>query len=118
MCEEIQKGNEKGKVSWIVIVAEGKANASDIAKIISEKTGLETRVAVLGHIQRGGRPTTTDRIMAARLGNYAVETLKNGETDKCVYYKDDKYFTIPLDEAIQPKNLDVDGYYKLIKILT
>ena len=118
MCREIQEGNEKGKVSWIVIVAEGKAKGSDIAEIITNKTGLETRVAVLGHIQRGGRPTAIDRLLGARLGNYTVNVLKDGLTDHCVGFKDGKFFTVPLSEAIQPKEIDVDGYYRLIKILT
>jgi len=118
MCEEIQRGNEKGKVSWIVIVAEGKAKAHDIAGIITEKTGFETRVAVLGHIQRGGCPTAIDRIMAARLGNYAVEVLRNGQSDLCVGLKEEELITVPLNLAIQSKKLDVNRYYRLIKVLT
>lgn len=118
MCNEIIEGNKSGKVSWIVIVAEGKAKAQGIADIINRKTGLETRVAVLGHIQRGGRPTARDRLLGARLGNYAVDVLKDGLTDHCVSYKDSKLFTIPLNIAIQPKELDVNDYYRLIKILT
>jgi len=118
MCEEIQNGNRKGKVSWIVIVAEVKAKAQDIANIVTEKTGLETRVAVLGHIQRGGRPTSADRIIAARLGNYAVEALRNGQTDICVNIKENDLLTITLEDAIQPKEIHVEGFYKLIKLLT
>jgi 6-phosphofructokinase 1 len=117
-CEEIQASYNKGKVSWIVVVAEGKAKAQDIADTITKRTGLETRVAVLGHIQRGGRPTAIDRILAARLGSYAVDVLRNGATDQCVILKNDMLTTIPLDVAIQPKDIDVNGYYKLIKILT
>lgn len=118
MCEEIKQGNERGKVSWIVIVAEGKAKAHDIADTIKVKTGLETRVAVLGHIQRGGRPTAIDRIMAARLGNYAVKVLRNGQTDQCVSLNNGGLVTVPLDVAIQPKGIDVQSYYALIKLLT
>ena len=118
MCEEIKQGNANGKVSWIVIVAEGKAKAHDVADAITQKTGLETRVAVLGHIQRGGSPTALDRIMAARLGNAAVDILRNGQTDCCVTLKDHQVITIPLDVAIQPKDIEVQQYYRLIKILT
>ncbi|MFC2170027.1 ATP-dependent 6-phosphofructokinase, partial [Acidobacteriota bacterium] len=118
ICGEIARGNKEGKVSWIIVVAEGKSRAIDIADTISVKTGLETRVAVLGHIQRGGRPTAIDRIMAARLGYYAVEVIKNGESDKCVYLKDNKPAIIPLEIAIQPKKIEVNAIYKLIKILT
>ncbi len=118
ICNEIMDGNKKGKVSWIIIVAEGKAKGQDIAKYITKKTNLETRVAVLGHIQRGGRPTVIDRILAARLGNYAVNVLRDGRADQCVSFKDNKLYTIPLSVAIQPKDIDINSYYKLIKILT
>ena len=118
MCEEITQGNEKGKTSWIIIVAEGKAKAQDIAAMVDSKTGLETRVVVLGHIQRGGHPTAFDRIMAARLGNYAVSVLRDGHTDKCVAIQDGKLFTLPLGVAIQPKQMEIEADYRLIKILT
>ena len=117
MCKEIKKGNERGKVSWIIIVAEGKAKAHDIGRIINEKTNLETRVAVLGHIQRGGRPTAVDRLLGARLGNYALNVLNDGLTDHCVNFKNGELSTQPLEIAIQPKKIDTESYYKLIKIL-
>ncbi len=118
ICKEIKEGNSKGKVSWIIIVAEGKARAQDIADIITNKTDLETRVAVLGHIQRGGRPTSTDRILGAKLGNYAVEALKKGLSNHCVTVKNEEIMEIPLKVAIQPKEANVSSYYKLIKVLT
>ncbi len=118
MCKEIKVGSSHGKASWIIIVAEGKAKGNDIANVINEKTGLETRVVVLGHIQRGGHPTSTDRIMATRLGNYAVNMLKDGLTNHCVSVKDGELITIPLDLAVQTKTINVNTYYKLLKNLT
>ncbi len=118
MCTEIQQGNAKGKSSWIIIVAEGRAKAHDVARFITQKTKLETRVAVLGHIQRGGHPTAVDRILASQLGNQAVEVLRNGQTDLCVSLKNDKLITIPLSVVFQPKKIDVSETYKLIKLLT
>ncbi len=118
MCSEILEGNKRGKISWIIIVAEGKAKAQDIAEIINKKTKLETRIAVLGHIQRGGIPTAKDRYLGAKLGNYAVDVLINGKTDHCVTLNNDKLMCIPLSKAIKPKKIDVDSFYKLIKILT
>jgi len=117
-CMDIYNGNEAGKLSWIIIVAEGKAKAVDIANIITKKTNLETRIAVLGHIQRGGRPTANDRILASRLGHYAVEVLKNGGTDLCVTLKNDIFSTLPLEIAIKPKKINVEDYYSIIKTLT
>lgn len=118
MCEEILEGSRKGKISWIVIVAEGKAKADDIAKKIIDTTSLETRVVVLGYIQRGGSPTAADRILASRLGNYAVEVLRKGETDKCVCLTANQPDTVQLETAIQPKQMEIQNYYSLIKILT
>ncbi len=118
MCKEIEEGHAKGKVSWIIIVAEGKAKAHEIADAITRRTGLETRTVVLGHIQRGGSPTSLDRIIAARLGNYALELLRKGGTDRCVRLKNNRLSSIPLAEAIKPKRITIRPYYKLIKILT
>jgi len=118
MCTEIKQGNAKGKSSWIIIVAEGSANAHDIAGLITQKTGFETRVTVLGHIQRGGDPTAVDRILASQLGNYAAEVLRSGQTDVCVNMKNDTFGTIPLSVAIQPKKINVSETYTLIKLLS
>ncbi|MDD5584141.1 MAG: ATP-dependent 6-phosphofructokinase [Candidatus Omnitrophica bacterium] len=118
MCEEITEGNVKGKISWIIIVAEGKVKAPYIAKKINEITGLETREVVLGHIQRGGRPTAVDRILAARYGTYAVELIKEGESGKCVGIRNNELVVITLEEAIKPKDVEAETYYRLIKLLT
>ena len=118
ILKEIEEGNRKGKRSWIVIVAEGGAKGNTVAETIKQKTGLETRLTVLGYIQRGGTPTAFDRILAARLGHYAVEILKEGQTDKCVSLKRDELIAVPLDHVIQPKKIDYAQYYRLIKILT
>jgi len=56
--------------------------------------------------------------LAARLGSYAVELLKDGQSDKCVSLKDKRFITIPLETAIQPKKIDYEEDYRLIKILT
>jgi len=118
ICEEIVEGNIQGKVSWIIVVAEGRAKAADIATRINKLTGLETREVVLGHIQRGGRPTAFDRIIAARYAHHAVQLLKSGKRDKCVTLKEGRLTTIPLAKSIQPKDIEVNAYYKLVRILT
>jgi 6-phosphofructokinase 1 len=118
ICADIVEGSRQGKISWIVIVAEGSAKGSDVADTIMKETGSETRLSVLGYIQRGGVPTAFDRLLAARLGSYAVEILKDGQTDMCVCYTDKKLTTVPLEQAIQPKKIDFERDYRLIKILT
>lgn len=125
MCQEIVEGNIRGKISWIIIVAEGTrladgqaTNAEEIAKRITEITDLESRVVVLGHVQRGGTPTARDRILAARLGAQAVELLIKGETDKAVGVISDNINVVDLEFAVTKKELKVDSLYQLIKILT
>jgi 6-phosphofructokinase 1 len=118
ICADIVEGSRQGKKSWIVIVAEGSAKGSDIAETIVQETGLETRLSVLGYIQRGGAPTAFDRLLAARLGSYAVELLKEGQTDKCVSLKENRFTTVPLETATQSKKIDYERDYRLIKILT
>jgi 6-phosphofructokinase 1 len=118
ICKEIKEGYDRGKMSWIIVVAEGKAKAPAIAETINQITGLETRMAVLGHIQRGGRPTAFDRILAARLGFQAVKVLTEGGTDLCVNYNDGAPGNIPLSDAIRKKKMDIEDRYRLIKILT
>lgn len=118
VSNEIREGNARGKVSWILVVAEGVARAEDVAAAISLNTGLETRIAVLGHIQRGGRPTAADRLLAARLGHEAVLALAGGATDVCVGMKDDRPGLIPLETAIRPKALPLERDYELLKVLS
>lgn len=118
ICHDIVNGNLRGKISWIIIAAEGAASAEDIAKKINEMTSLETRPVVLGHVQRGGRPTAFSRRLALSLGQAAVDSLLNGEADKAVALNCGNIVTVDLGLASQKKKLDIDSLYRLIKILT
>lgn len=118
MCHDIVKGNLRGKISWIIVTAEGAAKAADIAKAITAETDLETREVVLGHVQRGGAPTSNDRILAARLGVAAVEALLKGESDKAVGVVCDNINLVGLEAAYQIRPIGLDKLYHLIKILT
>jgi 6-phosphofructokinase 1 len=118
ICHSIVEGNLRGKISWIIIVAEGAGHAEDIARKINEMTSLETRAVVLGHIQRGGRPTAFSRTLGLHLGQASVELLLKGETDKAVAFLDGKVVTVDLEYAIEKKKLDVDKMCNLIKVLT
>jgi len=118
ICHDIVQGNLKGKMSWIIVVAEGAARAEDIAKKITEMTSLETRTVVVGHVQRGGRPTALSRDLALRLGKAAVDALLSGEADKAVGMFGNKVVTIDLAHAITKKDLKVESAYSLIKLLT
>ncbi len=118
ICHSIVNGNIRGKVSWIIVLAEGAGKADDIAKKITEMTTLETRILVLGHIQRGGTPTARDRILAARLGVAAVDLLIKGESGKAVGVISDDIKVVDLEFAVTRKELQADNLYNLTKILT
>ena len=119
MCDRIVEGNLRGKISWIIVVAEGAGKAEDIARKINKKTSLEVRVTVLGHIQRGGRPTLKDRILGAKFGNFAVELLLQGERGVCVGIQSERLVTLSFKSAVDNKKwLDTRSYLRLIKILT
>ena len=118
MCQDIVEGNRKGKNSWIIVVAEGAAKADKVAEKITEITGLETRVTVLGHIQRGGAPTAWDRILATRLGATAVNLILNNEFGKAVGVQDGRINAVDLHRAVEEKETVVDPFYHLIRILT
>jgi 6-phosphofructokinase 1 len=118
ICHDIVNGNIRGKISWIIVVAEGVASAQEIANKITQITGLETRAVVLGHIQRGGRPSAFSRDLALRLGEAAVDCLLKGGFDKAVGLSCGSIVTVDLEVAIKKKELEVDRLYNLIKILT
>ncbi len=118
ICHDIVQGNLKGKLSWIIVVAEGAARAEEVSRQITEMTSLETRAVVLGHVQRGGRPTAVSRDLALNLGKAAVDCLLRGEKDKAVGFAGGKIVTVDFETAVQKKEIKVEEIYNLIKILT
>ena len=118
MYKEIMEGNRKGKVTWIVIVAEGAAKGQTVADTITSATGLETRCVVLGHVQRGGSPSGQDRILATRLGAAAVDLLLNGIFGKAVGILQDEINVIDLADAKKRQFTHMEDHYQLLKILT
>lgn len=118
ICHDIVHGNLLGKMSWIIVIAEGAGKADDIAKQITQITSLETRTVVLGHVQRGGRPTAVSRDLALNLGKAAVDCLISGKTDIAVGLACGKLIEVAFEVAIQKKELKIENFYKLIKILT
>lgn len=118
MCHDIENGYLKGKGSWIIIVAEGEAGAGEIANKITEISGSETRVVVLGHIQRGGSPTAQDRILATRLGAAAVDLILNNDYGKAVGVKGNQITAVDLHRAVEKKKgIGVNSSYQLMRNL-
>ena len=102
----LEKSAESNKTSSIVIVAEGDVNggAYEVARKVNERYAqYETRVTVLGHIQRGGTPSCWDRVLASRMGVAAVEGLIGGQTDVMIGICNDMETYTPLSEDIKEK---------------
>lgn len=82
--KEIQAGIDAGKRHAIIVVCENQTDVHQMARELEACTGLETRATVLGHIQRGGTPTPSDRVLASRMGAYAVQLLHEGHSGRCI----------------------------------
>lgn len=97
--EHIKEGIARGKTSSIVITAEGQkpGRAYDLADSIRKKSGMEAKVSILGHQQRGGSPTAADRILASRMGAAAVDSLLKGQCDIMIGTEGERLVTVPLD---------------------
>lgn len=118
VCDKIIRGYQRGKLHSIIIVAEGAASGFGISESIKTITGFETRVTVLGHIQRGGNPTALDRVLASRMGSKAVELLENGEENKMVGVIGRQIVVNDLSEIlVQKKEFNYD-IYKLAEVLS
>lgn len=118
IIDRLKRGHERGKKHSIIIVAEGVGSGVEIGQKIKEMTNFETRVSVLGHIQRGGSPTAFDRVLASRLGAYAVELLLNGKGGRCVGIQNNQLVDHDILEILnQPHTVD-KSMYKLSKELS
>ena len=118
VCHDIVHGNLVGKMSWIIVLAEGAGKADDIARQIKDMTGLETRTVVLGHVQRGGRPTAVSRDLALHLGKAAVDALIAGKTDIALGYSAGRIVEVSFEQAIMKKKIELEHFHDLIKTLT
>lgn len=115
----IIEGKNRGKQHYLVIVAEGSdCNAIELAKTIEERTGIESRATILGHIQRGGSPTLQDRVMASLMGARAVELLKSGTVNRIVGMKNGRIADYDIKEALEMKKSLDDDIVRVSKILS
>ncbi len=121
LVEVLEKGAASNKTSSIVIVAEGDANggAYEVAqKVNARYSHYETKVTVLGHIQRGGSPTHLDRVIASRMGVAAVEGLLEGKSDAMIGVINDREVFTPFLEAISKKAMPNKQELRIAKILS
>jgi phosphofructokinase-like protein len=134
VCRDVTRRHDRGKDFSIIVVAEGAKLAFEggeqrliqpvkdsdeygyprlggigaaLASELESRTGYETRVTVLGHVQRGGTPTSTDRVLASRFGAHAYEMAKAGEFGKMAAIHGTRMVAVPLEEAVKVKQVDL-----------
>lgn len=117
VIKPIIEGRNRGKKHYVVIVAEGVGGAIEIAKEIEDKTGIEARATILGHIQRGGSPTAYDRVTASIMGAKAVEAINKGAVNRIICMKNSKIIDVDIDEALKTKKIIDQETIELSKIL-
>ncbi len=113
IIERMRRTQKTGKQHFIIIVAEGVkgVEAKSLAKYIQEKTGVESRATVLGHVQRGGSPSVRDRVLASQMGYQAVQLLKNDIGNRVVVVSKDKIVDYDIIEALNmKKTIDLELY--------
>lgn len=113
VVDKILATQATGKKHFIVIVAEGVGGSAEIAKYIEEKTGIETRATVLGHVQRGGSPTLRDRVVATAMGHHAVELLANNIGNRVCALQNGNVVDFDITEALNMKRVFDDDLYKI-----
>ena len=101
IVEKIRRARLAGSTHYMIVVAEGAGSAVDIAKRIHEEVGIDPRVTVLGHIQRGGSPSARDRETASRMGYRAVMSLMEGRGNRVVVTQDGSITDMDMEEALQ-----------------
>ncbi|RYF88238.1 MAG: 6-phosphofructokinase [Chitinophagaceae bacterium] len=121
ILNSLAEKEKRKKLVNLIVVAEGDdfGGATEVARIIKEKMpNQEVRVAILGHIQRGGSPTCMDRLLASRMGYHAVESLIEGRHNVFVGIVNNKMHYIPLNEAVKKKQSISAEWMKIVKILS
>ena len=113
IIDRMKETLKTGKHHFIVLVAEGIENSAEITKYIQEKTGIESRLTVLGHIQRGGTPTGKERVFASVMGYRAVELLEEGKGNRVVAVQNSRTVDFDINEALNMHKRIDDYLYKV-----
>ncbi|ELU02110.1 hypothetical protein CAPTEDRAFT_97170, partial [Capitella teleta] len=120
--ESLKKSGRAGKTSSIIVVAEGDRGGGgvfELSRAVEEQfPEYEVKVTVLGHIQRGGKPSCFDRVLASRLGVAAVEALRSGDSGIMVGVRDQQVVKTPLERAISKHNQIDNHLMKVAEIVS
>ena len=107
VVDKVRRARLNGKTNFMIVVAEGAASAVDVGNQIRQELGLDPRVTILGHIQRGGSPSARDRVMATRMGAEAVRVLAEGKTNRVICARSGQIVDVDINEGLaMSKTLD------------
>lgn len=113
IAKKMLESKKTGKEHFIIMVAEGVGNSQKIADILQEKTDIDSRATILGHVQRGGSPTLRDRVVASQMGYYAVELLEQGIGNRVVGMQNNKIVDFDIQEALSMKKPFDEELFKM-----
>lgn len=115
---KINNGKKRGKKHQIIVKAEGVQRTQELCEILEDRTGIDFRTVILGHIQRGGTPSAFDRINASRMGAMAVELLIRNQTGLAIATDGHMLSTVPLEEAVNTPNTFNEDMYRVMRELS
>ncbi len=113
IAKKMLETRKTGKQHFIIVVSEGVGHSTEIAQILQEKTGIESRATILGHVQRGGSPTVRDRVVATQMGHYAVELLAQGIGNRVVGMQQNAIVDFDIQEALSMKKPFEENLYRI-----
>lgn len=113
IAKKMLESRKTGKQHFIIIVSEGVGHSDEIARTLQEKTGIEARTTILGHVQRGGSPTVRDRVVASQMGYYAVNLLSQGIENRVVGMQNNKIVDYDIQEALSMKKPFEEDLYHI-----
>ena len=113
IAKKMLESRKTGKQHFIIIVSEGVGHSDEIARTLQEKTGIEARTTILGHVQRGGSPTVRDRVVASQMGYYAVNLLSQGIGNRVVGMQNNKIVDYDIQEALSMKKPFEEDLYHI-----
>ncbi len=111
LAERLLEERKRGKINTIIVVAEGAASAYTVARHLEHRIGYETRITILGHVQRGGSPSAFDRIIATRMGLHAVKSIMEGHYGVMIGLQAQGMALVPFSDVLtKKKKLNMDLY--------
>ena len=118
IVKKMEHGRKRGKLHHLITLAEGVGDPYSIAKELEEKTGIETKVTILGHVQRGGSPSVVDRLLGSTMGARAVELLSEEKTNLAIGYLDGSLIEVSIEDAVSTKSQFDEHLYELANNLS